>query len=93
MSRYTAAVAGVLGESHLKTIALVPEGATVLEIGPAGGYVTRALLDHGAAAVDCVELDPEDAAAAGDDEPLRAWRGQRVDRHGQGQRRTMYRTG
>lgn len=63
MSRYTAAVAGVLGESHLKTIALVPEGATVLEVGPAGGYVTRALVDGGAAAVDCIELDPEDAAA------------------------------
>lgn len=63
MSRYTAAVAGVLGESHLKTIALVPAGATVLEVGPAGGYVTRALMEHGAAAVDCIELDPEDAAA------------------------------
>jgi len=63
VSRYTAAVAGVLGESHLKTIALVPEGATVLEVGPAGGYVTRALMDAGATAVDCIELDPEDAAA------------------------------
>ncbi len=66
MSRYTAAVAGVLGESHLKTIALVEAGATVLEVGPAGGYVTRALIEQGAAAVDCIELDAEDAAAAAD---------------------------
>lgn len=66
MSRYTTAVteAGALGESHLKTIALVPPGSVVLEVGPAGGYVTRALVDRGAAAVDCIELDPDDAAAA-----------------------------
>ena len=65
MSHYTQAVAqtGVLGESHLKLVALVPPGSVVLEIGPAGGYVTRALVEKGAT-VDCVELDAADAAAA-----------------------------
>lgn len=66
MSRYTTAIteAGALGESHLKTIGLVPAGSVVLEVGPAGGYVTRALMERGARAVDCIELDPDDAAAA-----------------------------
>lgn len=66
MSRYTEAVAqaGMLGESHFKTIDLVPAGSVVLEVGPAGGYVTRALLDKGVEAVDCIELDEQDAQAA-----------------------------
>lgn len=39
------------------------EGRAVIEVGPGPGGLTRALLDHGAASVTCVEADPRFAQA------------------------------
>jgi SAM-dependent methyltransferase len=64
-SVYASAVAQQgLSEAHEKLLAAVPAGATVLEVGCASGYFTQALLERGAAAVDGIEVDPEDAARA-----------------------------
>ncbi len=42
------------------------QGRAVIEVGPGPGGLTRALLDHGAASVTCVEADPRFAQALGD---------------------------
>lgn len=44
-------------------LAQVPSNVTVLEIGPASGYMTRVLSEHGCQ-VDAIELNPRDAAKA-----------------------------
>lgn len=54
---------GGLGESHAWLISRVPDGATVLDCGCAGGYVARPLVARGCT-VDGVELDPEAAQQA-----------------------------
>jgi 2-polyprenyl-3-methyl-5-hydroxy-6-metoxy-1,4-benzoquinol methylase len=65
MSVYAATVDRVgLSEAHRKMLRLVPPGAVVLEVGCASGYFTRALLDNGAEAVDCIEVNPADAEQA-----------------------------
>ncbi len=65
MSVYSRAVTlRGLGRSHQLVVELVPAGATVLDVGCAGGYLAAELLAHGAVAVDGLELDPDDAEAA-----------------------------
>jgi len=49
--------------SLMAQLALIPHGSRVLEIGPAAGHMTRALLDRGSE-VTAVEADPELAALA-----------------------------
>ena len=64
-SVYASAVAQQgLSEAHEKLLAAVPPGATVLEVGCASGYFTQALLEGGAAAVDGIEVDADDARQA-----------------------------
>jgi len=66
VSIYTQEVArlGRLGSSHQRVLELVPPGAVVLDVGCASGYLARELVARGAAAVDGVEVEPEEAAAA-----------------------------
>jgi 2-polyprenyl-3-methyl-5-hydroxy-6-metoxy-1,4-benzoquinol methylase len=52
-----------LTETHLYLVAAVPAGATVLELGPASGYMTKLLADKGCV-VDAVEVNVRDAAKA-----------------------------
>lgn len=47
-----------LGESHRKLLALVGHNQRVLEVGPAGGYMTKILAEVLGCTVDCVEIDP-----------------------------------
>lgn len=47
-----------LGESHHKLLALVGHNQRVLEVGPAGGYMTEILAEGLGCTVDCVEIDP-----------------------------------
>lgn len=49
--------AGGLADSHLWLVGRVPDGATVLDCGCAGGYVARALRQRGCV-VDGIEIDP-----------------------------------
>jgi 2-polyprenyl-3-methyl-5-hydroxy-6-metoxy-1,4-benzoquinol methylase len=48
---------------HADVVTLVDEGSRVLELGPATGYMTRALMQRGCKVVG-IELDPEMAAKA-----------------------------
>jgi 2-polyprenyl-3-methyl-5-hydroxy-6-metoxy-1,4-benzoquinol methylase len=52
-----------LSEVHLALLRRVPERSVVLELGPASGYLTRALRDRGCT-VDAIELNEADAAKA-----------------------------
>jgi 2-polyprenyl-3-methyl-5-hydroxy-6-metoxy-1,4-benzoquinol methylase len=72
-----------LSETHLCILNRVPEGAAVLELGPASGYMTEVLASKGCA-VDAIEVNPHDAAKAarhcrkmviGSIEEERAWNG------------------
>lgn len=53
-----------LGENHHLVIALVGRHRKVLEVGPAGGYVTRVLVGDLDCTVHAVEIDPTAAASA-----------------------------
>lgn len=66
MSVYTQEISklGRLGASHQKVIELVPPASLVLDVGCASGYLARELVARGAAAVDGLEYDPEEAEAA-----------------------------
>jgi SAM-dependent methyltransferase len=48
---------------HADVVKLVDEGSRVLELGPATGYMTRALVERGCTVVG-IELDPEMATRA-----------------------------
>jgi 2-polyprenyl-3-methyl-5-hydroxy-6-metoxy-1,4-benzoquinol methylase len=50
-------------ETHRAILARVPSGSTVLELGPASGYMTEVLAGK-ACTVDAIELNPTDAAKA-----------------------------
>lgn len=52
------------GDSLAKITAMTPSDSTVLELGPAKGYVTRHLKEKLNCVVDCVELSPEMAELA-----------------------------
>lgn len=53
------------GDNSLALLAgRIPEGATVLELGPAGGYFTQHLRESRRCTIDAVELDPQMADAA-----------------------------
>jgi 2-polyprenyl-3-methyl-5-hydroxy-6-metoxy-1,4-benzoquinol methylase len=52
-----------LSLTHLTALSLVPSDATVLEIGPASGYMTQALGARGCT-VDAIEIDPSDGERA-----------------------------
>lgn len=63
-SIYSAVVARKgLSPTHLATLALIPSNVSVLELGPASGYMTRELAERGCT-IDAIELDPADAARA-----------------------------
>lgn len=49
--------------SHYHLVEMTGFNRTVLEIGPATGYITRVLRDRGCS-VTCIEIDPEMAAKA-----------------------------
>jgi SAM-dependent methyltransferase len=52
-----------LTHTHRCLLEHVPRGSTVLELGPASGYMTEALV-RASCIVDAVELNPADAAKA-----------------------------
>jgi 2-polyprenyl-3-methyl-5-hydroxy-6-metoxy-1,4-benzoquinol methylase len=52
-----------LSETQRCVLAQVPAGASVLEIGPASGYMTRVMKERGCT-VDAIELNPRDAEKA-----------------------------
>lgn len=50
--------------SVAKLLRWVPQGATVLEVGPATGVMTRLMKEHRACLIDCLEIDPAAAQKA-----------------------------
>lgn len=53
-----------LGESHNKILGLIGYEKKVLEVGPAGGYLTQELTERLRCLVDAVELNPIAASSA-----------------------------
>ncbi len=52
-----------LSETHRYLLSQIPPGCTVLELGPASGYMTQILAAKGCV-VDAIEINPQDAAKA-----------------------------
>lgn len=50
-------------ETHRYLLSQIPTGSTVLELGPASGYMTKILAERGCL-VDAMEINPQDAAKA-----------------------------
>lgn len=52
-----------LSETHRYLLSQIPSSSTVLELGPASGYMTQILAGKGCV-VDAIEINPQDAAKA-----------------------------